>query len=79
MLNVSERNHTERSLDEMPGGEPNIIAASPAMLEVLAMARRAAVGESKVLVTGESGVGKDLDRADRPRALDPLARPRSSL
>ena len=60
MLNVSERNHTERSHDEMPGGEPNIIAASPAMLEVLAMARRAAVGESKVLVTGESGVGKDL-------------------
>ena len=75
MLNVSERNHTERSLDEMPGGEPNIIAASPAMLEVLAMARRAAVGESKVLVTGESGVGKDLiaraihfhsPRRDRP-------------
>src|SRR6478672_1311913 len=60
MLNVSERNHTERSHDEMPGGEPNIIAASPAMLEVLAMARRAAAGESKVLVTGESGVGKDL-------------------
>ena len=60
MLNVSERNHTERSHDEMPGGEPNIIAASPAMLEVLAMARRAAVGESKVLITGESGVGKDL-------------------
>src|SRR6476661_437443 len=60
MLNVSERNHTERSHDEMPGGDPVIIAASPAMLEVLAMARRAAAGESKVLVTGESGVGKDL-------------------
>ena len=30
------------------------------MNEVLRMARRAAVGDSKVLVTGESGVGKDL-------------------
>jgi DNA-binding NtrC family response regulator len=30
------------------------------MLEVLAIARRAAAGESKVLITGESGVGKDL-------------------
>ena len=47
MLNVAERTHTERhSHDEMPGGEPNIIAASPAMLEVLAMARRAAAGET---------------------------------
>src|SRR6478736_5417920 len=44
----------------MPGGEPVIIAASPAMLEVLAIARRAAVGEAKVLITGESGVGKDV-------------------
>src|SRR5258707_10490105 len=34
--------------------------ARPAMLEVIAMARRAAAGESKVLITGESGVGKDL-------------------
>ena len=30
------------------------------MNEVLRLARRAAVGDSKVLVTGESGVGKDL-------------------
>ena len=60
MLNVSDRNQTDRPHDEMPGGEPNIVAASPAMLEVLAMARRAALGESKVLITGESGVGKDL-------------------
>ena len=30
------------------------------MVEVLSMARRAAIGESKVLITGESGVGKDL-------------------
>ncbi len=30
------------------------------MLDVLAMARRAAAGVAKVLITGESGVGKDL-------------------
>ena len=36
------------------------ICSSPAMNEVLRLARRAAVGDSKVLVTGESGVGKDL-------------------
>ncbi len=30
------------------------------MLEVLAVARRAATGDAKVLITGESGVGKDL-------------------
>ena len=56
MLNVSER----PVVDDMPGGEPVIVAGSPAMMEVLSMARRAAIGESKVLITGESGVGKDL-------------------
>jgi transcriptional regulator with PAS, ATPase and Fis domain len=41
-------------------GEPVIVAGSAAMLEVLAMARRSAGGDAKVLVTGESGVGKDV-------------------
>jgi transcriptional regulator with PAS, ATPase and Fis domain len=59
MFNGSEQN-TNRMLDDMPGGEPIIIAASPLMLEVIAIARRAAAGEAKVLITGESGVGKDL-------------------
>jgi transcriptional regulator with PAS, ATPase and Fis domain len=36
------------------------VCASPAMAEVLRLARRAAPGDSKVLITGESGVGKDL-------------------
>jgi transcriptional regulator with PAS, ATPase and Fis domain len=44
----------------MPGGVPQIVAGSSLMLEVLTMAGRAAVSEAKVLVTGESGVGKDL-------------------
>jgi DNA-binding NtrC family response regulator len=52
----------ERSQPERPiaGGTPLIIAASSLMLEVLAVARRAATGDAKVLITGESGVGKDL-------------------
>jgi transcriptional regulator with PAS, ATPase and Fis domain len=58
MLNVSERERNQ--VEELPGGEPTIVASAPAMLEVLSMARRAAAGESKVLITGESGVGKDL-------------------
>ena len=41
-------------------GAPVIIAGSAAMLEVLAIARRSAAGDAKVLVTGESGVGKDV-------------------
>jgi DNA-binding NtrC family response regulator len=72
MLSVSDRIQT----DEMPGGEPVIVAASPAMLEVLAIARRAGMGESKVLVTGESGVGKDLIartvHMNSPRANGPF-------
>jgi DNA-binding NtrC family response regulator len=44
------------------GGQPRglDICASPAMADVLRLARRAAAGDAKVLVTGESGVGKDL-------------------
>jgi DNA-binding NtrC family response regulator len=61
MSNVPDRYQPERhQQDDLPGGEPIIVAASPSMLDVLSMARRAAVGESKVLITGESGVGKDL-------------------
>jgi DNA-binding NtrC family response regulator len=73
MLNVSER---PSSAEELPGGEPVIIAASPGMLEVLAIARRAAGGDAKVLITGESGVGKDLIartvHVHSPRASGPF-------
>jgi DNA-binding NtrC family response regulator len=41
-------------------GAPVIIAGSPAMLDVLAIARKSAAGNAKVLITGESGVGKDV-------------------
>jgi len=39
---------------------PVIISASAAMQTVLTMASRAAACDAKVLITGESGVGKDL-------------------
>ena len=39
---------------------PVLVAASPLMREIEALAKRAARGDAKVLITGESGVGKDL-------------------
>jgi transcriptional regulator with PAS, ATPase and Fis domain len=40
--------------------EPVIVAASPRMIELRGLARRAAQTDATVLITGESGVGKDL-------------------
>lgn len=40
--------------------EPLFIAESPAMQELKTLSARAAGGDAKVLVTGESGVGKDV-------------------
>ena len=40
--------------------EPFLIAESPAMRQVRDMATRASAGDAKVLITGESGVGKDI-------------------
>src|SRR6516164_10254597 len=42
--------------------DPNVgfVVASPRMISLLALAERAAAGDGKVLITGESGVGKDL-------------------
>jgi transcriptional regulator with PAS, ATPase and Fis domain len=42
------------------GHESAPVAVSPQMLELLDLAERAAVSDAKVLVTGESGVGKDV-------------------
>lgn len=41
-------------------GAPVVVAGSAAMLEVLEIAERSAAGNAKVLITGESGVGKDV-------------------
>ena len=40
--------------------DPVIVCSSPAMRDICATAARAAVGDGKVFITGESGVGKDL-------------------
>jgi len=40
--------------------QPTFVIASAAMTELLAMAARAAKSPAKVLITGESGVGKDV-------------------
>jgi transcriptional regulator with PAS, ATPase and Fis domain len=53
---------TETSREHSPaaaGGSP-LIVASAAMTNLLAAADRAAASDGKVLITGESGVGKDL-------------------
>src|SRR3954470_15469387 len=43
-----------------PVEPPTFVVASLAMTELLAMAERAAESPAKVLITGESGVGKDV-------------------
>jgi transcriptional regulator with PAS, ATPase and Fis domain len=40
--------------------EPKIITASKQMKDLFAYASRVAVSDAKVLITGESGVGKDI-------------------
>jgi DNA-binding NtrC family response regulator len=45
---------------DAPQEQPGFVVASPAMTELLAMADRAAESPDKVLITGESGVGKDV-------------------
>ena len=43
-----------------PLEQPSVVVASSAMTDLLAMAARAAESPAKVLITGESGVGKDV-------------------
>jgi DNA-binding NtrC family response regulator len=43
-----------------PPGRPLIVGRSAAILAICGLAERVAVGDAKVLITGESGVGKDL-------------------
>ena len=38
----------------------HVVVGSSQMAEVMRLAQRAAVGDAKVLITGESGVGKDV-------------------
>jgi two-component system, NtrC family, response regulator AtoC len=45
---------------ELDTDRPVFVAVSPALTQLLGMADRAADSNAKVLITGESGVGKDL-------------------
>ena len=41
-------------------GAPHVVVASPLMRELLQFAERAAESDAKILITGESGTGKDV-------------------
>jgi transcriptional regulator with PAS, ATPase and Fis domain len=51
---------TARHSLQEPLTAPTIVGSSPALQRVLHIASRLATGDSKVLITGESGVGKDV-------------------
>jgi DNA-binding NtrC family response regulator len=59
---MMEPSRAPRSSSEQPGhsGTPLIVGRSVALQAIRAMAERVAEGDAKVLITGESGVGKDL-------------------
>src|SRR5688572_10282795 len=61
---------------DVPLESSRLVVASPAMTELLAMAERAAESSAKVLITGESGVGKDMVarqvHSHSPRRLAPF-------
>jgi transcriptional regulator with GAF, ATPase, and Fis domain len=66
----------DEAADGGAANAPLIIGRSPAIREVCALAERVAAGDAKVLITGESGVGKDLIarfiHARSPRAARPF-------
>jgi transcriptional regulator with PAS, ATPase and Fis domain len=50
-----------RSSEQMSGTKsPGLVVVSQPMIQLLRAAERAAISDAKVLITGESGVGKDL-------------------
>ena len=51
---------TSRPSSLGPLAAPTIVGSSPALQRILHIASRLATGDSKVLITGESGVGKDV-------------------
>src|SRR4029450_7121288 len=51
---------TSRPSSLGPLAAPTVVGSSPALQRVLHIAGRLASGDSKVLITGESGVGKDV-------------------
>lgn len=76
---VRATEHLERlrrddmALGPKPGSNPRMLGSSPAMERLRREIRRAALGKANVLITGETGVGKEL----AARTLHDLS-PRSS-
>lgn len=69
------RTQSEQQAEQLPELPPGVVADSPAMRSVLRTAALVAASEVPVLVTGESGVGKEVvadlihrwsDRASKP-------------
>jgi DNA-binding NtrC family response regulator len=58
-LRRSQRLQAENALLR-GSAEPDVVAESPAMRDVLAVARRVAPSDAPVLITGENGTGKSL-------------------
>ena len=57
---MSYERETQRPDAGLPAVRSTLVVASPQMMALLEAATRAAASEVKVLITGESGVGKDL-------------------
>ena len=57
---MSTDSHVGPGSIEFVGSDPSLIAASGSMQALVLAADRAAMSDGKVLITGESGVGKDL-------------------
>lgn len=71
---TSKNRYMTQQIDELRGNY-GLIAAHPSMLEVIAKMEQVAVTDATVLITGETGTGKELiasgihqasDRAERP-------------
>ncbi|MCB0258416.1 MAG: sigma-54-dependent Fis family transcriptional regulator, partial [Calditrichaeota bacterium] len=50
----------EQGEGHVAGGFDNIVGTSPAMQQVFTLIRKVAYGNANVMITGESGVGKEL-------------------
>ena len=73
------REVTELRAERVPGAAPeHIIGTSPALRQALDLARRVAASRSTVLVTGETGTGKELIagliHAESPRSAQPFVK-----
>src|SRR3989475_10590389 len=60
LLEVQTLRHENRALRQAVEAPLPLESRNPTMLQILATARRAAASDATILVTGESGVGKNV-------------------